>query len=66
MITITTVDNRKAYREREKATRMDLPLDEFTVELGRFAARQRNGHKFQHNLRIEREVKRRKLEGLNK
>lgn len=57
---ITTVDNREAYAKREQALRFEQPFERYTLSTLAFFKRVSNGQIFQHKLRVEREVKRRR------
>lgn len=52
-------DNRDAYEAKLHALHMKLPYNEFKVVTAKYSERCMAGLKFQHNLRVEREVKRR-------
>lgn len=56
---ITTIDNREAYKAREEALRHEQPYKLFDAQTVTYTQRVSRGLKFQHNLRVEREVKRR-------
>lgn len=56
---ITTIDNRVAYEAKLHALFMKLPAVEFIETTEEHFARRAVGRKFQHKLRVEREVKRR-------
>lgn len=57
---ITAVDNREAYAKREKALRFEQPLEAFKRDTESFFERVALGLCFQHELRVKREVKRRR------
>lgn len=57
---ITTVDNRETYKKHEQALRFEQPYERYTRDTLAFFKRVSNGQIFQHNLRVEREVKRRR------
>lgn len=61
---ITTVDNRKAYKKREIALRIEQPFGRYMRDTESFFERVLNGQRFQHELRVKSEVKRRR--GLKK
>lgn len=56
---ITTIDNRDAYRARERKLRHGMTLVEHIDHANNLYHREYEGLKFQHTLRVEREVKRR-------
>jgi hypothetical protein len=53
------IDNRLKYRAREKALRFEQPMPRFITSTLEHSQRVVDGLKFQHTLRVEREVKRR-------
>lgn len=54
------VDNREAYAAREKALRFEQPHQNYRDDTLAFFKRVTAGLQFQHKLRVEREVKRRR------
>lgn len=56
---ITTIDNRDAYKAREARIRYEQPYERYTAQTIAYFKRVTSGLKFQHRLRVEREVKRR-------
>ena len=57
---ITTVDNREAYKKREQALRHEQPYKVFARDTMSYFERVARGNRFQHELRVTREVKRRR------
>jgi len=57
---ITTVDNRKAYKKLEHALRFEQPYAQFGLSTLSFYERVTRGQRFQFELRVRREVKRRR------
>lgn len=57
---ITTVDNREAYKKRESALRFEQPLEAFKRDTMSYMKRVTHGQRFQFELRVKREVKRRR------
>ena len=57
---ITTVDNREAYKKRESALRFQQPFETFKRDTMSYMKRVTHGQHFQHELRVTREVKRRR------
>ena len=57
---IITVDNREAYKKREHALRFQQPFEAFKRDTLSFFERVARGQRFQHELRVTREVKRRR------
>lgn len=57
---ITIVDNREAYKKREHALRFQQPFEAFKRDTESFFERVARGLCFQHELRVTREVKRRR------
>lgn len=53
-------DNREAYAKREQALRFEQPLERYERDTISFFERIVRGLRFQHKLRVEREVKRRR------
>lgn len=52
-------DNREAYKKREKALRHEQPYRTFVRDTLSYMERVARGQRFQHELRVTREVKRR-------
>lgn len=57
---ITTVDNREAYKKREHALRFEQPFEAYKRDTESLYERVTCGLRFQHELRVTREVKRRR------
>ena len=57
---ITTVDNREAYAKREQAIRHEQPYGRYMRDTESLTERVTLGQRFQHELRVKREVKRRR------
>lgn len=57
---ITVVDNRKAYAKREKALRQEQPYGRYMRDTMNYMKRVTLGQRFQFELRVTREVKRRR------
>ena len=57
---ITTIDNREAYKKREHALRFEQPYEAFIRDTELFFDRVARGLCFQFELRVKREVKRRR------
>lgn len=57
---ITTVDNRETYKKREHALRFEQPYEAFKRDTESFFERVARGQRFQFELRVTREVKRRR------
>lgn len=57
---IITVDNREAYKKRESALRFEQPFETFKRDTMGYMKRVTLGQRFQHELRVTREVKRRR------
>ena len=57
---ITVVDNRKAYKKLEHALRQEQPYWRYMRDTESFFERVALGQRFQFELRVKREVKRRR------
>lgn len=53
-------DNREAYAKREKALRFQQPFEAFSRDTMSYMERVARGQRFQFELRVTREVKRRR------
>ena len=57
---ITTVGNREAYKKREHALLFEQPFEAFKRDTMSYMDRVARGQRFQFELRVTREVKRRR------
>lgn len=57
---ITTVDNREAYKKREHKLRFQQPFEASKRDTMSYMKRVALGQRFQFELRVKREVKRRR------
>ncbi|QDP56549.1 MAG: hypothetical protein Tp118SUR00d2C21406351_55 [Prokaryotic dsDNA virus sp.] len=53
-------DNREAYKKRERKSRFEQPIPRFAYDTMGYYERVARGLCFQHELRVTREVKRRR------